>query len=476
MRPAFARNCVLAAAVQGLLAAGVPATASAATSEFKPWVGAAIGYIDNIELNPPGQTQTSDFVGEAEAGFLASYRTQRAQGAMRYRWRGLNYLEEDEYDASFHNLSASGQVAVVQDLFYVRGGAFYGQALVNPAGSTSFGNYFQSGNLRDSWGWNVSPVLSKDFGYATFTAQYDYGRVFFDDQGPNRPSDDSTNESAYVSLGTSDRREQVTWRAFYRTTRTEYSSFFPYRYDQAAVDLGVRVSRDLRLVGEYGVETDLTEDTTSGGLDSTYWNVGFIYEPDERNRLEARTGERFFGTSYFFNFRHRARYLTLTAGYSENPTTNSSRRVGFGEDLPPGEIPDFPDFPDFGETAAEPFISKRATASASYAGSRNAVTLSFTDEEQDYIQTSRVVDTQHWSLSFNRELSPNSSARVWYSQRDRDETPGRASLDQTLAARYSQEVARDLTLSAETAYTWRTPEDRATAEGWWIGLRVRKDF
>ena len=45
-----------------------------------------------------------------------------------------------------------------------------------------------------------------------------------------------------------------------------------------------------------------------------------------------------------------------------------------------------------------------------------------------------------------------------------------------LAARYNREVARDLTLSAETAYTWRTPEDRATAEGWWIGLRVRKDF
>jgi hypothetical protein len=476
MRRSSAQRRLLAVAVHTLLATGVASTASAATSEFKPWVGAAIGYIDNLNLNPPGQPQTSDFVGEAEAGFLAGYRSQRAQGAVRYRWRGLNYLEEDEYDASFHNLAANGQVAVVQDLFYVRGGAFYGQALVNPAGSTSFGNYFQSGNLRDSWGWNVSPILAKDFGYVTFTAQYDYGRVFFDEQGPNRPSDDSTNESAYVSLGTSNPRDQVTWRTFYRTTRTEYDSFFPYRYDQAAVELGVAVSRDLRLVGEYGVETDLTEDTTSGGLDSTYWNAGFVYEPDERNRLEARTGERFFGTSYFFSFRHRARYLTLRAGYSENPTTNNQRRLGFDEDLPPGDIPDFPDFPDFGETAAEPFISKRTTASASYAGSRNVVTLSFTDEEQDYIQTTRVVENQHWTLSLNRDLSPLSSARVWFSQRDRDETPGRASRDQTLAARYNHEIARNLTLSGETAYTWRTPEDRATAEGWWIGLRVRKDF
>jgi len=476
MRPALARSCVLAAAVQVALGVAVPSTSLAAESEFKPWVGAAIGYIDNINLEPPGRPQTSDWVAEAEAGFLANYRTQRAQGALRYRWRGLNYFEENQYDSSFHNLSGSGQVAVVEDLFFIRGGAFYGQALVNPAGSTSFGNYFQPGNLRDSWGWNIGPLLTKDFGYVTLLAQYNYGEVYFDDQGPNRPSDDSTNESAFVSLGTSDRREQVTWRGFYSTTRTEYDSFLPYRYDQAGFEAGVAVSRDLRLVGEYGLETDLTEDVTSGGLDSSYWFVGFIYEPDERNRLEARTGERFFGTTYFLSFRHRARYVTLRASYSENPTTNSSRRIGFDEDSPPGDIPDFPDFPDFGETAAEPFISKRTTASASYEGSRSVVTLSFTDEEQDYIQTQRVIENRDWSLSLNRDLSPDTSMRVWYSHRDRDETPGRATRDQTLAARYNWDMARELTLSAETAYTWRTPEDRARAEGWWFGVRVRKDF
>ncbi len=69
MRRSSAQRRLLAAAVQALLATGVASTASAATSEFKPWVGAAIGYINNLNLNPPGQTQTSDFVARGRGRF-----------------------------------------------------------------------------------------------------------------------------------------------------------------------------------------------------------------------------------------------------------------------------------------------------------------------------------------------------------------------------------------------------------------------
>ncbi len=36
-----------------------------------------------------------------------------------------------------------------------------------------------------------------------------------------------------------------------------------------------------------------------GGLDETFWSAGLRWEPDERTSVEARTGDRFFGTSYF---------------------------------------------------------------------------------------------------------------------------------------------------------------------------------
>jgi hypothetical protein len=49
-------------------------------------------------------------------------------------------------------------------------------------------------------------------------------------------------------------------------------------------------------------------------------------------------------------------------------------------------------------------------------------------------------------------------------------------LDNIFAARYTARSVANLTASAETAYQIRSEDDRDDADGWWIGLRVRKDF
>jgi hypothetical protein len=466
---------VLAAAVHTVLALAASSTVCAASLEFDPWVGAAVGYIHNIELNPNNQRHSDDFVAEAEAGFRSSYRSQRLVGALNYNWRGVNYLNEHQWDSSYHNLGLSGQAVAVENLFYVAGNAFYRQALVDPAGSPSFGGYFQPGNIQDSWGWSVTPTLNRDFGYVTLLARYTYGEVNFDESN-DFSTQDSTTKSAYASLATSDPREQFNWRVFYLSDRTEYDNFLPYRYDQAGVDLGYAINSDLRLVGEYGLETDLTETATDGGLDASYWMAGVVYEPDERNRLEARVGERFWGDTYFVNFRHRARYLELTARYSETPTTNTNRRIAPPDGLPPGELPDDPDFPDFEDQRLEPFILKSAHLSVAAIGQLTRVQLSYTDNNREFLYSGREEDWRLTQLSVDRELSGNSSARVWYTRRHRTEDLRPDTTDNIFAARYSREIGRGLTASAETAYQIRSEDGRDDADGWWIGLRVRKDF
>jgi len=87
---------VLAVAVHTVLALAASSTVCAASLEFDPWVGAAVGYIHNIELNPSDQRHSDDFVAEAEAGFRSSYRSQRLVGALNYNWRGVNYLDENQ--------------------------------------------------------------------------------------------------------------------------------------------------------------------------------------------------------------------------------------------------------------------------------------------------------------------------------------------------------------------------------------------
>jgi hypothetical protein len=466
---------LLAAAVQAALAMAASSTARAGTLEFDPWVGAAVGYIHNIELNPNNQPHSDDFVAEAEAGFRSSYRSQRLVGALNYNWRGVNYFTENQWDSSFHNLGLNGQAVAVENLFYVQAGAFYRQALIDARGSPSFAGYFQPGNVQDSWGWSVTPTLNRDFGYVTLLARYTYGEVNFTDAS-EFSAQDSTTKSAYASLSTSDPREQFSWRVFYLSDRTEYENFLPFRYDQAGVDLGYAINRELRIVGEYGLETDLTETATDGGLDSSYWMAGAVYEPDDRNRLEARVGERFWGDSYFFSFRHRARYLEFTASYNETPTTNTNRRIAPPDAPPPGEVPPPPDFPDFDDQRLEPFLLKSAFVSVSAIGQLTRVELSYRNNNREFLYTGRDEERRLARFSVDRDLSTNSSVRVWYTRQRTLEDPGRDTLDNIFAARYSREIGRDLTASAETAYQIRSEDDREDADGWWIGLRVRKDF
>jgi len=66
----------------------------------------------------------------------------------------------------------------------------------------------------------------------TLLARYTYGDVNYTD-ADQFASQDSTTKSAYVSLATSDAQEQITWRVFYRSDRTDYENFLPYRYDQS---------------------------------------------------------------------------------------------------------------------------------------------------------------------------------------------------------------------------------------------------
>jgi len=128
------QNWALRAAVHAALVVGVTGTAAAATIDFEPYVGAAIGYVDNIELNPDGQTQTSDGVIELEAGFNSRYTSQRLLGGLNYRYRYLDYFDADEFDSDFHNLGASARLIAVQDLLLFDAEEYVG-GLLAPAGT-----------------------------------------------------------------------------------------------------------------------------------------------------------------------------------------------------------------------------------------------------------------------------------------------------------------------------------------------------
>ena len=79
-----------------------------------------------------------------------------------------------------------------------------------------------------------------------------------------------------------------------------------------------------------GRESDVEDDVGSGDLDAWYWNAGFNWAPTSRQTMEARVGERYYGTSYFFSWTRTARRTKLDVSYTEEAVTQNNALFELG--------------------------------------------------------------------------------------------------------------------------------------------------
>ena len=354
-------------------------------------IDSALLFVGNINLAENSEDEVDVAGIELAPGIFATYRSARADAKLDYSFIGRAF-EDDDYDAASHLLSANGSYIAVQDVFFIDAQAGYSDSIIDPAISTNYGGtgLFNRDNVTETASASITPRLSQRLGGFQLDARYTYGRVWYFDSDDVSNSDqvfigfndDSEDQRAYVSLGTSDVENAATFKGFYEWQNSEFEQSQRYRYERAGLDTSLRLTETLRLVADGGVETDLTETTTDGGLDSEFWHVGFRWQPDSRTSLDARYGDRFFGESYSVDARYDGRWLTLRASYVEDPEVET-RRVGI--DFDPTGIP-IPPSTDFATLSASPYIRNDAVLTAIAEGARTKIRLDVYDRQRDYLQ------------------------------------------------------------------------------------------
>jgi hypothetical protein len=398
--------------------------------------------------------------------------------------------DDSDYNDVQQSASANGQWIVVPDLFFLRGQGGISDAVINPEDGLNYGGLglFGSQNLAQQASAGISPVLQKRFNDFQALARYSFGRVWYFDEGSNadvvgfNTLQDSKDQDFYASLGTADgSSRKLTGELFYNWQRSTYQNSLPYEYEQLGLNYGWWVAPKVSIVGDVGVESDLEKSTTEGGLDSSFWSAGVLWEPDDRTEAEFRYGSRFFGHTYYGRLSRRTRMFEFYGSYSESPQVET-RTLSLG-DFTPGELPPGMDPGNiYGFLTSTPFVGKDARAGIAAVGSRTKVNLDFFQTIQDYIRsTTRSNEYSGVSLSATRQFASNLSGDFSASYSSYDQTQRTTvvpasqvttSNDYTqFLLRLNREMGGKLTTSIEAGYV--TQSGQTDYDGWWTGIRAK---
>ena len=315
-RPGFARAGFFAAALVTV------APVMAAEWDFTPRISGGVTWTDNVEAAGDAEEE-SEFITSVEPGFRLELRGPRAEMALDYGAQALWYQDNSEFDDVYHNLFGTGLFTLVPRHFFVDAFARYDQENIDTAGRVTSGNFFQTGNRTDAVVYGISPW------YETRLGQWGEGDVRYRYQGVSYTNTDATDlnvedsdtHSVSARLGSPGDKPGLSWDSRISYARTEFDAGGEFEYGQAAVDAGVPVGMRSRITGTVGIESDVDNDPTKGGFDESFWYVGYTWEPTQLQRLEARVGDRFYGTAYEFRWSRTGSRGDLSFEYTEEPTT-----------------------------------------------------------------------------------------------------------------------------------------------------------
>lgn len=369
-------------------------------------VGFSLGqlYTNNVRLAGPNQTKSSSFITQVEPFIRAAYSNPRFTGMLNYSLTGYLYRGQTHDHQVAQKLHATGTITLIPNHFFVDAMTSYQRQIINSAlpSAPAVDSYFLTGNQANSAVGLVSPYWIQGLGaLGTLRLRYSRGRVVYNDRGiPGQNAlalariSNATSNGASFSI-TSPQSGLLRWNLSYAQQRIEPDQGSSTEFAAGKVGLGFQVSPNLTLLVDGGKENKFLPDGTVQRLRAPFWDAGFSWA-NSLDYFKVLVGHRFYGRSYLVSWTHQAARLVTTLSYRERPTNlnqtlltqNPTQAI-----ILPMSVPRIPSL-----TEIQPYLSKRATASITYTGVKDDITLTLYDENRRYFsgsrQSERLVDAQ----------------------------------------------------------------------------------
>ncbi|MEY4376345.1 MAG: hypothetical protein RJB26_895, partial [Pseudomonadota bacterium] len=374
----------IARAVSALLllaGAGVTTGAfgEAAQQGFYGVIKAGVFYINNPLTVGPGQAKKGDEAARLTPQVGYRRNTDHVEVDVSYAMDAVQYANTDGLNSVQHKILARALWKALPEWLSVEARATRLQQAADPLGASNLNGLLGDANRVDVDSAALGPRLRHEFGNTLLQGRYTFTRTRYGVRGQlvNGYVRDANDQDGYISWGTDKDEGRFGWQVEAKHQRTTYgsSAFQPFQYDRVGVNVNVPVGSRWSIIAGGGKESDVSVSSSKGGLDSTVWEAGLRWGgPQNQTHFEAAYGKRYFGNSFRAAFSRQAKFLTLSASYSEEPTTETSRLTR--------AVPTFVVGTDSPINA--PFLLKEAEFTAMLTGSRTVLEVQAYERRRDF--------------------------------------------------------------------------------------------
>ena len=365
----------------------------AAKWDIVPTLSLEETYTDNVTLAPSG-SERSEWVTQVIPSILVTGEGTGLRFDARYAPEITYYARGQGDDKIYQRGAAFGRAELVDKLFFFDAGATVDRYNVSIQDTVTTSNINTTGNRATVGTFFASPYLIHDFGTAA-RAEVRYAYSIIDSNDPSS-SQDSTADSINLRLASGPAYRVLSGDLAYRKATIDFENDSDFDSEIMLANARRLMTPTLALLGQVGYE-DYKRGTQEE--DGSRWAVGFDWTPSPRTSLVATAGDRFFGNSYYVDFRHRTRIVLWRAGYTEDVTTARTEffspaigsTSGYLNELYSSRITDPADRQAAVDSimfqrgisanlnapvnffSSEPFLMKRFQASAAMQGVRNII-------------------------------------------------------------------------------------------------------
>lgn len=370
--------------------------AGAAEWLLKLSMNLAEAYSDNIRMAPRGREQ-GDWVSQVSPGLILTATGPKLKLNARYQIQNQFYLVNSAQNSTKHQLNADVHTELVNDQLFMDGNASVGQQSISALAPQAMNNINITANRADVMTLSVSPYLRHRFeDLASSEVRYTQAAVNTNAAGL---ANTQTGHLA-LKLDSGDAFKTLGWGLNYSQQQSVYSN-----YVQAINNVSYKGNLSYRITPRFALNAVAgyeKSDYISTGLApvGAIYSAGFSWAPGERTSIDASAGQRYFGSNYSLNAKHRTRRTTWNINYSEDITTTQAQFLANtgapGQPLP-GPV---------NLLSNQVFLQKRLQTSATLNGKRN--TLNFT--LFDALRNAQTAQAQNLALfgAANQALGNNS--------------------------------------------------------------------